>query len=53
MLLPLLLTALGTSANAFQLPGLSVLLAPPPLVEVPDHYDGFELRWRRIVFRPA
>jgi len=30
-----------------------VLLTPPPLVVVPEDYDGFELRWRRLVFRPA
>ncbi|KAF9515277.1 hypothetical protein BS47DRAFT_1376315 [Hydnum rufescens UP504] len=53
MILPLLLAALGTSANAFQIPGMNLLQALPSLVMVPEHYDGFELRWRRLVFRPA
>ncbi|KAJ3505951.1 hypothetical protein NLJ89_g7149 [Agrocybe chaxingu] len=28
------------------------LITPPPVV-TPDHYDGWQLRWKAIVFRPA
>lgn len=32
---------------------LTSLFTPPAVVLVPEHYDGFELRFKRFTFRPA
>ncbi|CEL59524.1 hypothetical protein RSOLAG1IB_03457 [Rhizoctonia solani AG-1 IB] len=34
-------------------PPLLSFLTPAPAVFPPEEYDGFQLRWKNVVFRPA
>jgi hypothetical protein len=34
-------------------PNILSFLTPSPALFPPEEYDGFQLRWKNIVFRPA
>lgn len=47
------LAAASPVSAAFGDFGLTSIFQPPPVVLVPEHYDGFELRFMRFTIRPA
>ncbi|KAF8339049.1 uncharacterized protein EI90DRAFT_3248358 [Cantharellus anzutake] len=52
-ILLLFLTAFIPVTRAINWPPLSAFIAPPGVPLLAQEYDGFELRWKRLVFRPA
>ncbi len=53
LLLPFLVASFIPVIQAINIPPLDVFIAPPGVSLLPEEYGGFELRWKRFVFRPG